>query len=194
MEENSKRGLGGSTTFLEDPADEKQEEDHQDVSTQGRSSGGLDPAVLEQAVCKAIESAASGHPSLQRMAPVVCIWGWPVGTMTINIRLKSAAHVATTSDADALCDKLVSTLQLPESCVRSAKITNGTQAVLEVSGLDQREESLVIETLTSGKTSSSALAQLGVDLVQVGNRNDGALQLARAAEGELASLREASSS
>ena len=119
--------------------------------------------------------------------------GWPVGgAMRLKANLSSSAPVLAAGDADAFGDKLAGALLLPESCVRSSQIADGGGAVvLEVSGLDEREESQAMATLISGKAAATALALLGVDRVQVGDENDAALQHAKAAEGELVALREA---
>ena len=57
--------------------------------------------------------------------------------------------------------------------------------VLNVSGLEEGEEHVVLDRLTSDTNVASLLQRLGVTKVEVGNEDENALRLARSAESEL---------
>jgi len=57
--------------------------------------------------------------------------------------------------------------------------------VLNVSGLEEGEEHVVLDRLTSDTDVASLLQRLGVTKVEVGNEDENALRHARSAESEL---------
>ena len=129
------------------------------------------------------------------MAPDVYVWGSALpGALRISVKMDENVAKKVSEDRSAVCDEIARILQVPESLIRTGLASDGSQMVLDVSGLEDQEEQAIMRSLASISSDdkmASVLLQLGVERIQVGDAGDSVVQRVRAAESEVETLRAA---
>ena len=129
------------------------------------------------------------------MAPDVYVWGSALpGALRISVKMDENVAKKVSEDRSAVCDEIARILQVPESLIRTGLASDGSQMVLDVSGLEDQEEQAIMRSLASISSDdkmASVLLQLGVERIQVGDAGDSVVQRVRAAEREVETLRAA---